>query len=405
MVSGYSRATASVVDGGGATGKRGRGRPRKGESISGSVVAGGPGVQDDAQSVTKGEGSLVNGQAGTGRAGTGAEGADQDEEEEDDFGDVEGDWAEWEEREMKLLEILIRSFTPEQDARYSAFKRVKFKESILKRIVNQIVSQSVTKAPLIAINAYAKFFTGEIIERARDVQEEYALAYDKILEEKWNEHDKMEEEKKKKAGEQTKTETSAPAPVPATTPASAAPHVPTPLPSTEPGVNDDQKNDAGSEVNIKQEVSSPTDNSSTTINGASAIPNGVNGDNGANNINGAAHSSSPPIPSPDPTAEPSQTDPSSSTQSIPEAETATKKKLRPLPPPPHPLTTLSGFENPHRGGLLPDHLREALRRYRDDGEGGGVGFDGMSLPGLGNKGRKTWSRGGVFKGQGRGLFG
>jgi len=34
-----------------------------------------------------------------------------------------------------------------------------------------------------------------------------------------------------------------------------------------------------------------------------------------------------------------------------------------------------------RGPLLPDHLREALRRYKRDVEGGGAGFAGASLQG------------------------
>ncbi|KAL2845211.1 hypothetical protein BJY01DRAFT_214403 [Aspergillus pseudoustus] len=51
--------------------------------------------------------------------------------------------------------------------------------------------------------------------------------------------------------------------------------------------------------------------------------------------------------------------------------------------------------NPHRGQLLPAHLREALRRYKRDGEGGGVGFSGLSLGNLGVRGSVTWSAGGV----------
>ena len=39
-------------------------------------------------------------------------------------------------------------------------------------------------------------------------------------------------------------------------------------------------------------------------------------------------------------------------------------------------------KNRDRGPLLPDHLREALRRYKRDGEGGGAGLAGVSL-GLG----------------------
>lgn len=46
--------------------------------------------------------------------------------------------------------------------------------------------------------------------------------------------------------------------------------------------------------------------------------------------------------------------------------------------------------NPHKAGLLPDHLREALRRYRADGEGGGAGFEGLSHGLLGIAGSATW---------------
>lgn len=49
------------------------------------------------------------------------------------------------------------------------------------------------------------------------------------------------------------------------------------------------------------------------------------------------------------------------------------------------------------GPLLPDHLREALRRYKRDGEGDGTGMGGLSL-GLGLPG-KAAARGG-----GRRLF-
>ena len=50
--------------------------------------------------------------------------------------------------------------------------------------------------------------------------------------------------------------------------------------------------------------------------------------------------------------------------------------------------------NPHKGGLLPDHLREALRRYKGDGEGGGVGFGSTSLGMMGTQGAGTWRVGG-----------
>ncbi|KAI9829691.1 MAG: hypothetical protein M1819_006062 [Sarea resinae] len=56
-----------------------------------------------------------------------------------------------------------------------------------------------------------------------------------------------------------------------------------------------------------------------------------------------------------------------------------------------PPTTQSSAKDPtennplhplNRGPLLPDHLREALRRYKKEGEGGGAGFRGLSLGGV-----------------------
>jgi transcription initiation factor TFIID subunit 11 len=49
--------------------------------------------------------------------------------------------------------------------------------------------------------------------------------------------------------------------------------------------------------------------------------------------------------------------------------------------------------NPHRGQLLPSHLREAVRRVKRDGEGGGVGYSGLSMENLGVRGAFTWNSG------------
>lgn len=50
------------------------------------------------------------------------------------------------------------------------------------------------------------------------------------------------------------------------------------------------------------------------------------------------------------------------------------------------------------GPLLPDHFREALRRYKRDGEGGGTGMAGVSF-GLGVQGTGAARLGGkkVFR--------
>lgn len=65
----------------------------------------------------------------------------------------------------------------------------------------------------------------------------------------------------------------------------------------------------------------------------------------------------------------------------------------PTPTPTRPKREFRPPPNPHRGQLLPAHLREAVRRTKRDGEGGGVGYSGLSLEGLGVRGSYTWNSG------------
>jgi transcription initiation factor TFIID subunit 11 len=68
-----------------------------------------------------------------------------------------------------------------------------------------------------------------------------------------------------------------------------------------------------------------------------------------------------------------------------------------------PTEDLYAGANPHRGGLLPDHLREAVRKYKAEGEGGGVGFGGYSFGNMGVKGEAV-PRLGMGSAGGRRLF-
>lgn len=164
------------------------------------------------------------------------------------------------------------AFNPLQSERYDLFKRAKLRKETLRRIVNHALSQSVPASVVTTINGFTKVFAGEIIEKARTVQAQWADAHDQA---------------------------------------------------------------ARAEFEEEQRLASNT--TSTTEN--------------------------------DPAIQ---------------QEPGTQTKRQFVPPP-----------NPHRGQLLPAHLREALRRYKRDGEGGGVGFSGLSMGNLGVKGSVTWSAGGV----------
>lgn len=179
-------------------------------------------------------------------------------------------------------------------------------------------------------------FAGEIVEKARTVQDEWAQAHDLAARDAYE----AEEAAADKAT-QARAEAAA---------ARSKPATPTPSGTPVPG-----------------------DGSESLSNGVKKEPSDIN------------LASSPAVGnhvSPSPSKKPSQ----SSAQT---------------PVPPRPRREFRPPPNPHRGQLLPSHLREAVRRIKRDGEGGGVGYSGMSMENLGVSGAFTWNSGSVG---GRRLF-
>jgi transcription initiation factor TFIID subunit 11 len=200
----------------------------------------------------------------------------------------------------------VDAFNPLQSERYDLFKRAKLRKETLRRIVNHALSQSVPASVVTTINGFTKVFAGEMIEKARTVQKEWAEAHDQAALARLAQEEEAE-----------------------TTASSAAA-------STNNGV---VKTEPGTEMNTS--ATSVPSNSNSAVSRESAMAAATGGN------------------------------------------TVGMRTAAELPP------------NPHRGQLLPAHLREALRRYKRDGEGGGVGFSGLSLGNLGVRGSVTWSAGGV----------
>ncbi|KAL4788478.1 hTAFII28-like protein conserved region-domain-containing protein [Aspergillus varians] len=253
---------------------------------------------EDAVSVARGGGG--GGAGSTAGGGGGGNNVGEEGDDEDDFDDEgemlgreEGGQREDMERERKNLALLVDAFNPLQSERYDLFKRAKLRKETLRRIVNHALSQSVPASVVTTINGFTKVFAGEIIEKARTVQKEWAEAHDQAALARLSQEEQ--------AAEDTN-------------------HVAT-----------NNKLHTG----VKRE---PVDAGTAGVFRVSA-PGG------------------------------------SGTVKLP--------------------------ANPHRGQLLPSHLREALRRSKRDGEGGGVGFSGLSLGNLGARGSVTWSAGSVG---GRRLF-
>lgn len=221
-----------------------------------------------------------------------------------------------------------------QSERYDLFKRAKLRKESLRRIVNHALSQSVPASVVTTVNGFTKVFAGEIIEKARTVQAEWADAYDQASRAAFEAEE---------AAAQTKAVT----------------------------------------------TSSKAAATSASRSGSTSFSNGVKkespGIDRTTPSAAPAHNSASPPPS---SSSPAPKNTGVADSSASPAPVRPKREFRPPP-------------NPHRGQLLPSHLREALRRTKRDGEDGGVGFSGLSMDNLGVRGAFTWNSGSVG---GRRLF-
>ncbi|MCJ1258897.1 hypothetical protein MMC24_006731 [Lignoscripta atroalba] len=148
-----------------------------------SVVTAGTGAKK-ARGKRKGkEGSVRSGTAkGTadGRSVVGQPGEEADGEEEEegegDEGMVEDGGRVDRVAEKKNLAVLVDAFNSDQADRYDMYRRVKLKKETVRKITNQTLSQSVPPSVITTINGFTKVFIGTLVERAREVQQQFADA-------------------------------------------------------------------------------------------------------------------------------------------------------------------------------------------------------------------------------------
>lgn len=76
-------------------------------------------------------------------------------------------------KEERRRHLLTRAFNKEQWQRYEAWRSSKLSDSVVRRIVNQTLSQSAPQQVILAVRSVAKVFAGDMIERARKVQTEW----------------------------------------------------------------------------------------------------------------------------------------------------------------------------------------------------------------------------------------
>ncbi|RFU30729.1 hypothetical protein B7463_g5601, partial [Scytalidium lignicola] len=172
----YSRSpsveTMSLVSGSGAGSQQKKKRGRKSKS--------GVNGNDDTASVSAFGGPALTAGSGTsggrGRQRRPSKTESIDDEDEGGEGmtvEVTAGTLEEKQKEIEHRAMLVNAFDPEQFSRYEAWRSSKLSDAIVRRIVNQTLSQSAPASVILAVKSVAKMFAGEMIEGARKVQSEW----------------------------------------------------------------------------------------------------------------------------------------------------------------------------------------------------------------------------------------
>jgi len=113
--------------------------------------------------------------APTPATGEGDEASDEDAEASDDSEQAdqrEGeDDGKAERQARENIALLLQHFTPEQMDRQESFRRSALNKANFRRLINNILQQSVSEKVILVSRGFAKVFVGEIVERALAIQE------------------------------------------------------------------------------------------------------------------------------------------------------------------------------------------------------------------------------------------
>ncbi|KAF9354068.1 transcription initiation factor TFIID subunit 11 [Mortierella sp. AD094] len=192
--------TGSTVAGAGAGGRKGKsGKANTLNSQSGVA----PGSDSPAGRLENGSGPgsssmhamrEINGEENEGQTGTqpsevgdangggeageaGAEGKDEDDDEHEEEPEyTEYEWnqeANSRGRSKEELRALLDRFSEEQLQRYEVYRRSVLSKSTVKKLVGTILNQQVSPTMAFVVAGFCKVFVGEMVEKAREVMEEW----------------------------------------------------------------------------------------------------------------------------------------------------------------------------------------------------------------------------------------
>ncbi|KAF9435569.1 transcription initiation factor TFIID subunit 11 [Entomortierella beljakovae] len=128
---------------------------------------------DDEGPIAQGEVGENNGEV-AGEAADGKEDDDDEHEEEPEY--TEYEWnqeANSRGRSKEELRALLDRFSDEQLQRYEVYRRSVLSKSTVKKLVGAILNQQVSPTMAFVVAGFCKVFVGEMVEKAREVMEEW----------------------------------------------------------------------------------------------------------------------------------------------------------------------------------------------------------------------------------------
>ncbi|KAF9961913.1 transcription initiation factor TFIID subunit 11 [Mortierella alpina] len=194
---GASSSSATAGGGGGGAGGAGHGGlfgQGSSDASSRADATGSPamsisGGRDDADDheggrrahTAGGSGGLSTAEGGEGHNNEGGEAGAEGKDEDEDDHDEEPEYSEFEwtqeansrDRSKDELKALLDSFSQEQLRRYEVYRRAVLSRPTVKKLVGTILNQQVTQTMAFVVAGFSKVFVGEMVERAREVMEEW----------------------------------------------------------------------------------------------------------------------------------------------------------------------------------------------------------------------------------------
>ncbi|KAF9988944.1 transcription initiation factor TFIID subunit 11 [Mortierella antarctica] len=193
--SSFSSSSAAATGGSGHGGSFGPGSSEASSSradTTGSPAMSISGARDDADDhhegssgrrvhTAGGSGALSTAEGGEGNNPEGGEAGAEGKDDDEDDHDEEPEYSEFEwtqeansrDRSKDELKALLDSFSQEQLRRYEVYRRAVLSRPTVKKLVGTILNQQVTQTMAFVVAGFSKVFVGEMVERAREVMEEW----------------------------------------------------------------------------------------------------------------------------------------------------------------------------------------------------------------------------------------